>query len=86
LTSSFRIAGFLNSDQSRCASKLLSAYEEGDIEEIKRVAQLSPISHLDHMVSLLYQFSIQSPPLSSLFNMKATHGYRIQLHYGSFTV
>jgi len=45
-----QIAGFLNSDQSRCASKLLSAYEEGDAEEIKRVAQSSTISHLDHAI------------------------------------
>ncbi|ONK61400.1 uncharacterized protein A4U43_C08F29510 [Asparagus officinalis] len=45
-----QIAGFLNSDQSRCAIKLLSAYEEGDIEEIKRVAQSSNISHLDHAI------------------------------------
>lgn len=45
-----RIETFVNSDQNRCASKLLSAYQEGDIEEIKRLAQTSTISHLDHMV------------------------------------
>ncbi|XP_020575384.1 gamma-soluble NSF attachment protein-like [Phalaenopsis equestris] len=45
-----QIAAFLSSDQNRCASKLLSAYREGDIEEIKRVAQSSPISHLDHVI------------------------------------
>lgn len=45
-----QIAGFLNSDQSRCAIKLLSAYEEGDAEEIKRVAQSSSTSHLDHTI------------------------------------
>lgn len=41
---------FLGSDHGRCASKLLSAYTEGDIEEIKRLAQSSAVSHLDHMV------------------------------------
>lgn len=45
-----RIDAFLSSDQSRCASKLLSAYAEADIEEIKRVAQSSTISNLDHVV------------------------------------
>ncbi|KAJ6802106.1 gamma-soluble NSF attachment protein [Iris pallida] len=45
-----QIAVFLNSDQSRCASKLLSAYEEGDAEEIKRVAKSSTISNLDHVI------------------------------------
>lgn len=33
--------------------KLLSAYEEGDAEEIKRAAQSSAINHLDHVVCLL---------------------------------
>lgn len=45
-----QIETFVNSDQNRCASKLLSAYQEGDIEEIKRLAQTSTISHLDHMI------------------------------------
>lgn len=45
-----RIDAFLSSDQCRCASKLLSAYSEGDVEEIKRVAQSSTISHLDNAV------------------------------------
>ncbi|EMS65754.1 Gamma-soluble NSF attachment protein [Triticum urartu] len=44
------VQGFLNSDQNRCAMKLLSAYEEGDAEEIKRAAQSSAINHLDHVV------------------------------------
>ncbi|KAL5214814.1 hypothetical protein ABZP36_003966 [Zizania latifolia] len=44
------VQAFLNSDQNRCAMKLLSAYEEGDAEEIKRVAQSSAINHLDHVV------------------------------------
>ncbi|KAJ0082598.1 hypothetical protein Patl1_11594 [Pistacia atlantica] len=43
-----RIDAFLRSDQSRCASKLLSAYREGDVEEIKRVAHSSTISNLDN--------------------------------------
>ncbi|KAJ4702792.1 gamma-soluble NSF attachment protein [Melia azedarach] len=45
-----QIDAFLRSDQNRCASKLLSAYTEGDVEEIKRVAQSSTISNLDHMI------------------------------------
>ncbi|KAM3389802.1 hypothetical protein ACQJBY_011766 [Aegilops geniculata] len=44
------VQGFLSSDQNRCAMKLLSAYEEGDAEEIKRAAQSSAINHLDHVV------------------------------------
>ncbi|XP_042516228.1 gamma-soluble NSF attachment protein [Macadamia integrifolia] len=45
-----QIEAFLGSDQNRCATKLLSAYEEGDIEEIKRVSHSSTISNLDHMI------------------------------------
>ncbi|XP_020103669.1 gamma-soluble NSF attachment protein [Ananas comosus] len=45
-----QIEAFLNSDQNGCAMKLLSAYEEGDAEEIKRVAHSSAISHLDHVI------------------------------------
>ncbi|XVF23069.1 hypothetical protein REPUB_Repub13aG0006200 [Reevesia pubescens] len=44
-----QIDAFLRSDQNRCASKLLSAYKEGDVEEIKRVAQSSTISNLDNV-------------------------------------
>uniref|UniRef100_A0A0D9W9J4 Gamma-soluble NSF attachment protein n=1 Tax=Leersia perrieri TaxID=77586 RepID=A0A0D9W9J4_9ORYZ len=44
------VQAFLSSDQNRCAMKLLSAYEEGDAEEIKRAAQSSAINHLDHVV------------------------------------
>lgn len=49
----FRIDAFLRGDQNRCASKLLSAYTEGDVEEIKRVAQSSTISNLDNVVTFL---------------------------------
>ncbi|XP_059666947.1 gamma-soluble NSF attachment protein [Cornus florida] len=45
-----QVDAFLSSDQNRCASKLLSAYTEGDVEEIKRVAQSNIISNLDHMI------------------------------------
>ncbi|KAL7194133.1 hypothetical protein ACSBR1_034533 [Camellia fascicularis] len=45
-----QIDAFLSSDQNRCASKLLSAYSDGDVEEIKRVAQSSTIKNLDHMI------------------------------------
>lgn len=48
-----RVDAFMNSDQNRAASKLLSAYTDGDVEEIKRVAQSNIISNLDHVVSLL---------------------------------
>ncbi|XP_020400898.1 gamma-soluble NSF attachment protein [Zea mays] len=43
------VQAFLNSDQNRCATKLLSAYEEGDAEEIKHIAQSSAFNHLDHV-------------------------------------
>lgn len=46
----YRVQAFLNSDQNRCAMKLLSAYEEGDAEGIKQAAQSSAIKHLDHVV------------------------------------
>ncbi|CAL5347578.1 unnamed protein product [Camellia sinensis] len=45
-----KIDAFLSSDQNRCASKLLSAYSDDDVEEIKRVAQSSTIKNLDHMI------------------------------------
>lgn len=45
-----QIGAFVNSDQYRSASKFLSAYQEGDAEEIKRIAQSSTISNLDHMI------------------------------------
>ncbi|XP_043690175.1 gamma-soluble NSF attachment protein [Telopea speciosissima] len=45
-----QIEAFLGSDQNRGATKLLSAYEEGDVEEIKRVSHSSTISNLDHMI------------------------------------
>ncbi|KAK7359065.1 hypothetical protein VNO77_01011 [Canavalia gladiata] len=45
-----QIDGFLKSDQNRCASNLLVAFKDGDIEEIRRLAQSSTISNLDHMI------------------------------------
>ncbi|KAJ7950652.1 gamma-soluble NSF attachment protein-like [Quillaja saponaria] len=45
-----QIDAFLRSDQNRFASKLLAANKEGDIEEIKRLAQSSTISNLDHVI------------------------------------
>nr|GLL30068.1 gamma-soluble NSF attachment protein isoform X1 [Ipomoea trifida]GMD04167.1 gamma-soluble NSF attachment protein [Ipomoea batatas]GMD06269.1 gamma-soluble NSF attachment protein [Ipomoea batatas]GMD07996.1 gamma-soluble NSF attachment protein [Ipomoea batatas]GMD09564.1 gamma-soluble NSF attachment protein [Ipomoea batatas] len=45
-----QVETFLNSDQSRCASKFLSAYREGDEEEIKRVGQSSIVTNLDHTI------------------------------------
>lgn len=47
-----RVEAFLNSDQNRAASRLLSAYTEGDVEEIKRAAQSSIVSNLDHVVNV----------------------------------
>lgn len=55
-----RVDAFLSSDQSRCAAKLLSAYTEGNVEEIKRVAQSSTISNLDHAVSRIILLAICS--------------------------
>ncbi|WVZ24094.1 hypothetical protein V8G54_002638 [Vigna mungo] len=52
-----QVDAFLRSDQNRCASKLLAAYTDGNVEEIKRSAQSSGISHLDHVVSdLVHEF------------------------------
>ncbi|KAK7411733.1 hypothetical protein VNO78_03171 [Psophocarpus tetragonolobus] len=45
-----QIDAFLRSDQNRCASKLLAAYTDGDVEEIKRIGQSSAISNLDHVI------------------------------------
>lgn len=45
-----QIDAFLRSDQNRCATKLLSAYAEGAVEEIKHIAQSSTITHLDHVI------------------------------------
>lgn len=45
-----QIDAFLKSDQNRCASRLLTAYNEGDIEEIRRVANSSTVSNLDHTI------------------------------------
>ncbi|KAF8115032.1 hypothetical protein N665_0030s0079 [Sinapis alba] len=42
------IDAFLKSDQNRTASRLLTAYNEGDIEEIKKVASSRTVSNLDH--------------------------------------
>lgn len=55
---------FLVSDHGRCAGKLLSAYTEGDIEEIKRLAQSGAVSHLDHMV--MHMLASSSLLLSAL--------------------
>ncbi|KAG4198843.1 hypothetical protein ERO13_A05G111501v2 [Gossypium hirsutum] len=41
-----QIDAFLRSDQNRFAGKLLSAYREGDVEEIKRVSQSRSITIL----------------------------------------
>lgn len=48
----------MNSDQGHCAGKFLSAYAEGDVENIKRVAQSSTVSNLDHTVSNAVHFLI----------------------------
>ncbi|KAF8096103.1 hypothetical protein N665_0317s0009 [Sinapis alba] len=45
-----QIDAFLKSDQNRTASRLLTAYNEGDIEEIKKVACSSTVSNLDHVI------------------------------------
>ncbi|PWA94593.1 NSF attachment protein [Artemisia annua] len=45
-----QIDTFMSSDQGHCASQLLSAYREADVEEVKRIAKSSTISNLDHMI------------------------------------
>eukprot|EP01018_Ginkgo_biloba_P029510 Gb_22676 [translate_table: standard] len=46
-----QIDAFSNSEQNYCAEKLLQAYREADVEEIKHIAQSSSaISNLDHMI------------------------------------
>ncbi|XP_040967791.1 gamma-soluble NSF attachment protein [Gossypium hirsutum] len=47
-----QIDAFLRSDQNRFAGKLLSAYREGDVEEIKRVSQSRSITILNLRGSL----------------------------------
>ncbi|KAH9604964.1 hypothetical protein KSS87_001781 [Heliosperma pusillum] len=41
---------FIGSDQFRDATKLLSAYREGDVEEIKRLTQSGAVKHLDNVI------------------------------------
>lgn len=45
-----QVEAFLNSDQNRAATKLISAYTDGDVEEIKRGAQSSIVSNLDNTI------------------------------------
>ncbi|KAL1538412.1 gamma-soluble NSF attachment protein-like [Salvia divinorum] len=45
-----QVDAFMNSDQNRATSRLMSAYTDGDIEEIKRAAQSSIVSNLDHVI------------------------------------
>ncbi|KAL3654622.1 hypothetical protein CASFOL_001607 [Castilleja foliolosa] len=45
-----QVEAFLTSDQNCAATRLLSAYTDGDVEEIKRAAQSSIISNLDHVI------------------------------------
>ncbi|KAL5100776.1 hypothetical protein RYX36_005103 [Vicia faba] len=45
-----QIDAFLKSDHNRCASKFLAAYTDGDVDEIKKIAQSSAVSHLDHAI------------------------------------
>eukprot|EP00252_Welwitschia_mirabilis_P000214 TRINITY_DN101_c0_g1_i1.p1 TRINITY_DN101_c0_g1~~TRINITY_DN101_c0_g1_i1.p1 ORF type:complete len:164 (+),score=37.91 TRINITY_DN101_c0_g1_i1:664-1155(+) len=45
------IDAFSNSDQCYCAEKLLQAYREADVEDIKYITQSnSAIKNLDHMI------------------------------------
>ncbi|XP_058727541.1 gamma-soluble NSF attachment protein-like [Vicia villosa] len=45
-----QIEAFLKSDHNRCASKFLAAYTDGDVDEIKKIAQSSGVNHLDHAI------------------------------------
>ncbi|XP_073226289.1 gamma-soluble NSF attachment protein-like isoform X3 [Cicer arietinum] len=62
-----RIDGFLRSDHGRCASKLLSAFKDGDIEDIKRITQSSTISNIDHVIIRL----ARKLPMGDVNAMKA---------------
>ncbi|KAE9608218.1 hypothetical protein Lal_00003509 [Lupinus albus] len=46
----YQIDAFVKSDQNRCASKLLAAYTDGDIEEIKHVTHSSAIANLENVI------------------------------------
>lgn len=45
-----QVDAFMNSDQNRAASRLLSAYTDADVEEIKHAAQSGTVSNLDHVI------------------------------------
>ncbi|KAK1283813.1 Gamma-soluble NSF attachment protein [Acorus calamus] len=60
-----QIDAYVSSDQCRCASKLLSAYSEADIEEVKHVVQSSTIKNLDHVIIRLAR-KLPTGDLSSL--------------------
>nr|XP_027191884.1 gamma-soluble NSF attachment protein-like [Cicer arietinum] len=62
-----QIDGFLRSDHGRCASKLLSAFKDGDIEDIKRITQSSTISNIDHVIIRL----ARKLPMGDVNAMKA---------------
>uniref|UniRef100_A0A804UA39 Gamma-soluble NSF attachment protein n=1 Tax=Zea mays TaxID=4577 RepID=A0A804UA39_MAIZE len=59
------VQAFLNSDQNRCAMKLLSAYEEDDAKEIKRIAQSSAFNHLDHVAKSQAKGYLMQQPYTS---------------------
>ncbi|KAK4804567.1 hypothetical protein SAY86_004384 [Trapa natans] len=69
-----QIDAFLRSDQNRCATKLLTAYNEGDVEEIKSVAQSSAIRHLDHVIIRLAKKLPTGDVSSSLRNESKDDG------------
>ncbi|KAK4752395.1 hypothetical protein SAY87_021193 [Trapa incisa] len=69
-----QIDAFLRSDQNRCATKLLTAYNEGDVEEIKSVAQSSTIRHLDHVIIRLAKKLPTGDVSSSLRNESKDDG------------
>ncbi|KAL8512807.1 hypothetical protein ACS0TY_019078 [Phlomoides rotata] len=69
-----QVDAFLNSDQNRAASRLLSAYTDGDVEEIKRAAQSSIISNLDHVVNLLIHLVKFELPCFCHNNLFHQHG------------
>ncbi|KAL5716216.1 hypothetical protein ACHQM5_017938 [Ranunculus cassubicifolius] len=45
-----QVGEFVNSDQNRVASKLLSAYSDADVDEIKRLASSATVNNLDHVI------------------------------------
>ncbi|WCJ24420.1 gamma-soluble NSF attachment protein [Euphorbia peplus] len=76
-----QVDAFLSSDQSRCASKLFAAYTEGDVEEIKRLAQSGAIKHLDNVIIKL----ARKLPTGDISSLKAAASNEEELDENDLT-